>query len=89
MFLLNLGRISGEQINLHFDDTGQKLKKELKYSWNEFEKSFSVQERGNIDANHIKFLRLLVVSDLPTALRVKGADELLDTILYIAKSCYN
>ncbi len=88
-YLLNLGRISGEQINLHYDTDGQKLKKELNYSWNEFEKSFSVQERGNFNVNHIKLLRLIVTSDLSTVLRVQGATELAEDILYIAKLCYN
>ncbi|MBQ3410144.1 DNA repair protein RecO [Candidatus Saccharibacteria bacterium] len=88
-FLLNLSRISGEQINLHFDTNGQKLQNELKYSWNELEKSFSPHERGDIESNHIKLLRLMVTADLPTILRIKDADALIDSVLYIAKSCYN
>lgn len=85
-FLLNLARVMGEEINLYLDSNGEKLKADLKYTWNNFEKVFYVDDDGEIDANVIKILRLLVSSKLDVVCRIKDIQKYLPLILEIAKA---
>lgn len=85
-FDLNLARVMGEEINLYFDADGEKLVADKKYSWNNFDKVFYVDEGGEIDANVIKILRLTVSSKLDVALRIKDIAEYLPIISEIAKA---
>lgn len=87
--LLNLARISGDQINLHFDINGKPLSANQNYNWDTLERTLAPHDSGKITADHIKFLRLMLSTDLPTVLRVQNTNDLLDDILYIAKTCYN
>ncbi|MBR3269687.1 DNA repair protein RecO [Candidatus Saccharibacteria bacterium] len=85
-FSLNLARVMGEEINLYFDADGNKLNVDTKYSWNNFEKVFYVDEEGEIDANTIKILRLLVSSKLDVIFRIKNISEYAPVILEISKA---
>lgn len=85
-FNLNLARVMGEEINLYFDADGDKLNADLKYSWNNFDKVFCVDENGEVDANAIKILRLLVSSKLDVIFRIKDVSNYLPIILEISKA---
>lgn len=85
-FNLNLARVMGEEINLYFDANGDKLDAELKYTWNNFDKVFCVDDEGEIDANVIKILRLIVSSKLDVIFRIKNISEYLPIISEIAKA---
>lgn len=85
-FLFNLAKASGSPTNLHFDTSGDKLTEDKTYSWDSIESSLAPAKQGNITANHIKLMRLLTVADLTVASRVKNHNDLLNDILYIARS---
>ena len=85
-FLFNLTRISGEDINLHRDVSGEKLSSETIYAWDTLENALRPEPRGSIKAEHIKLMRLILTSPLKTAMQVQGKEKLLPEILYIAKS---
>lgn len=85
-FLLNLARVMGEEINLYRDADGNKLDANLKYSWNSYETVFYVDGKGEIDANVIKILRLLVSSKLDVVVRIKDIGAYFSLILEIAKA---
>lgn len=85
-FLLNLARVMGEEINLYRDADGNKLDANSKYSWNSYETVFYVDEKGEIDANVIKILRLLVSSKLDVVVRIKDIGAYFSLILEIAKA---
>jgi DNA repair protein RecO (recombination protein O) len=85
-FLFNLTRISGEDINLHRDVSGEKLSSEMFYAWDTLENALRPEPRGSIKAEHIKLMRLILTSPLKTAMQVQGKEKLLPEILYIAKS---
>jgi DNA repair protein RecO (recombination protein O) len=85
-FLFNLTRISGEDINLHRDVSGEKLSSEMIYAWDTLENALRPEPRGSIKAEHIKLMRLILTSPLKTAMQVQGKEKLLPEILYIAKS---
>ena len=84
-YLFNLAKISGTPTNLHFDTSGDKLSADKTYVWDSINSALALQSSGNITANHIKFMRLLHVANLPVVARIKDYDVLLDDILYIAK----
>ena len=85
-FLLNLMRISGEEVNLHRDSQGDKLDAETTYVWNTLENALTPEPRGNVSSHHIKLMRLILTSPLKTVIQVQGKEKLLPEILYIAKS---
>ncbi len=85
-FLFNLSRISGEEVNLHRDTLGDKLDSETIYAWNTYENALMPEPRGNIKADHIKLMRLMLTSPLETVLKVQAKEKLLPEILFIAKS---
>lgn len=85
-FNLNLARVMGEEINLYRDANGDKLDADTKYSWDSFERVFYKDEDGEIDANVIKILRLLVSSKLEVISRIKNISEYLPIILEIVKA---
>lgn len=85
-FLLNLARISGEEVNLHRDTNGEKLDSETVYAWNTYENALAPEPSGNVKADHIKLMRLILTSPLKTVVQVKNNEKLLPEVLYIAKS---
>ncbi len=85
-FLLNLMRISGEDVNLHRDTNGEKLDADKKYVWDTYENSLKPENNGNVEVNHIKVMRLMLTSPLKTVIQVKEIKSLLPEVLYIAKS---
>jgi len=85
-FLFNLMRISGEDVNLHRDTLGDKLDAETAYVWDTIENALRPEPRGNIKAEHIKLMRLILTSPLKTVIQVQGKEKLLPEILYTAKS---
>ena len=85
-FLFNLMRISGEDVNLHRDTLGDKLDAETTYSWDTLENALRPEPRGNVKAEHIKLMRMILTSPLKTIVQVQGIGKFLPEILYIAKS---
>lgn len=82
---INLTRASGEDVNLHFDTDGKKLLADGRYFWDEEQAALSKAPAGRIGADHIKLMRLMVTGPAELALKVQGADALIDEILYIAR----
>jgi DNA repair protein RecO (recombination protein O) len=85
-FLFNLMRISGEDVNLHRDTLGDRLDAETTYVWDTYENALKPEPSGNVKADHIKVMRLILTSPLKTVIQVQGIKELLPEVLYIAKS---
>lgn len=85
-FLMNVARASGEEINLYYDADGNKLLPDKKYEWSVMEKSLVERASGEITANEIKMMRLLIASDLGVVAKVKDIGVLLPKIYKIAKS---
>lgn len=85
-FLLNLARAMGEQINLYLDVNGNALDAGANYYWNEQEMGLELNERGMIDAEMIKLLRLMWSADFAVVSRVKDSDKYMAEILKIAQA---
>lgn len=85
-FWFNFAKTSGEQINLVKDVEDKKLDPFLTYVWDSTESALRPQRGGNVGAEEIKLMRLILSSDLKTVSRVSNVVPKLPTILYIAKS---
>lgn len=84
--LFNLASLSGEPVNLFRDSTGLKLQPDQTYIWDNLENALRPDLNGPITANHIKLMRLMLVSSLAATAKVKSAEQLLPDILPIARS---
>ena len=82
---LNLQRIGGEEVNLRYDTNGEKLQADKRYYWDSESMALSPANAGRISAEHIKLMRIMVSGASELALKVKGADDLIDEILFIVK----
>ena len=85
-FLLRLAKASGEEVNLYFDTDGEKLNEKTKYSWSQMESSLIKNENGEIDADKIKLMRLMISTDLVVVARVKNIEKMISEVLYVARS---
>lgn len=84
-FLLNLGRASGEEINLYRDETGEKLVVNASYEWNEMEEAFAVHEGGTYGADEIKLMRLMLAAKLEVISRVKCNEKTIRAVVKLAR----
>lgn len=84
--LLNLARVSGEEVNLIYDINGEKLQQNLRYYWDDAELALRPHPSGGISAREIKFARFLLSQKLSHAARVEGAEVFAPSILSLAKS---
>ncbi len=82
---INLTRASGEDVNLRYDTDGEKLLAEGHYFWDEEQAALAKATAGRIGADHIKMMRLMASGPVELALKVQGADPLIDEVLYVAK----
>ncbi len=82
---INLTRASGEDVNLHFDTDGEKLLADKRYYWDEEQAALSKADAGRIGADHIKMMRLMASGPAELAMKVQGADALVDEVLYVAR----
>ncbi|MBR3595301.1 DNA repair protein RecO [Candidatus Saccharibacteria bacterium] len=84
-FWFNLAKTNGEQINLIKDTDGHDLDSFKTYVWDSTESALREQLGGNVSAEEIKLMRLMLSNTLKTTSRVKDIAPHLPTILYIAK----
>ncbi|MBR3319959.1 DNA repair protein RecO [Candidatus Saccharibacteria bacterium] len=84
-FWFNLAKTNGEQINLVKDVDGNELDPLKTYVWDSTESALREQLGGNVTADEIKAMRLMLSSSLKTNSHVKDIAPMLPTILYIAK----
>ena len=85
-FYINLWKISGEEINLHTDTTGNKLQANIIYDWSFENRAFIPSPNGRFLANHIKLLRLIASNRLSTVLHIENYQKQLPEIEIILKS---
>ena len=85
-FWFNFAKTGGEQVNLVKDVDGKKLDPFRIYVWDSNELALREQMGGNVGAEEIKIMRLMLSSDLKTVSRVNNIAPKLPTILYIGKT---
>ena len=85
-FLINMLRVSGEEINLYRDASGARLAAGMLYDWDLVERAFVARGEGEFDENDIKLMRLMTTSKLALVRRVKDIDGRIDKILKIIRN---
>lgn len=85
-FWFNLARASGEDINLYRDTMGNKLAPEQAYTWDIAESALRQDAHGQIGANEIKLMRLILSAELGVVERVKNLAPMLTKINYVGKA---
>lgn len=82
---MNMLAASGEEINLKYDTSGEKLSADLRYVWDVENSALAPHELGRVGADHIKMMRVMVSTPLEVAMKVTGYGDLMDEISYIVK----
>lgn len=85
-FLFNFTKTCGEDVNLYRDINGDKLREDEKYIWDAYESVLKPQTGGDIGADEIKIMRLMLTSKLDMVLRVTNIDSRIPSVLHVARA---
>ncbi len=84
-FYLRYSAIMGYELSLWHDIDGKKLLADKKYNYDEAERGLRMVENGELNSDHIKFLRLVESKSLKVLIQVGGIDKILSDCLMIAR----
>lgn len=84
-FYLQYAELLGAPLSLVNDTTGAPLEGSVRYIYDVSEKGLRRAENGDIDANHIKLLRLVRVKSLATLAQIGGIEPILSTCLLLVR----
>lgn len=76
-FYLHYAELTGYELNLAADATGQALDPEKTYMYDVNEKSLRPSEQGDISVDHIKFLRMMATRPIGTVAQIGGVETIL------------
>lgn len=76
-FYLHYAKLTGYELNLETDVVGQPLEGDRTYMYDINEKGLRGAEQGDINANHIKLLRVMSGRPIRTVVQIGGVDEIL------------
>lgn len=79
-FNLKMAEFSGDEINLESDKNGKPLRVDSTYNFDFYDKVFVEDSEGDFNANHIKFLRLMLSSQPQIISKVKGNEKILEDL---------
>lgn len=85
-FSLNLRRIGGEELNLIYDISGEKLSPDLRYYWDTSENALHPDIMGQISAPEIKLMRFLLSNSLAAASKIQDIERSLPPVLGVVRS---
>jgi hypothetical protein len=84
-FYIHYAELTGYELNLERDVTGQPLDREKTYMYDINEKGLRPAEQGDINANHIKLLRILAERPIQTIAQIGGIETILPDVWLIAR----
>lgn len=84
-FYLRYAALLGYELSLFNDVDGQPLSADKSYMYDVSEKGLRASTRGDLVADHIKFLRLVSVKPLQTLAQVGGIEQILPECLQVAR----
>ncbi len=84
-FYLRYAEITGYELSLDRDVSGNKLTADKNYMYDVSEKGLRPTEQGDITANHIKYLRLIATKPLLTVAQVGGVETVLPDCWLLAR----
>ena len=84
-FYLRYAALLGYELSLFSDVDGQPLVADKHYIYDVSEKGLRVAQKGELTADHIKFLRLVSVKSLQTLAQVGGVEQILPECWQVAR----
>ncbi|HTK39571.1 MAG TPA: DNA repair protein RecO [Patescibacteria group bacterium] len=84
-FYLRYAEITGYELSLDRDVSGNKLMPDKRYMYDVGEKGLRLSEQGDITADHIKYLRLIAAKPLLTVAQVGGVEDVLPDCWLLAR----
>lgn len=84
-FYVHYAAVLGHELSLYHDTSGEKLSAEASYRYDETDQGFRNLQGGEIDAEHIKLLRLIATRPLKTLAQIGGIKGILPAILMVAR----
>jgi DNA repair protein RecO (recombination protein O) len=76
-FYLHYADLTGYELSLERDVMGNKLEADRRYMYDVGEKGLRPSEQGDITADHIKYLRLIMAKPLLTVAQIGGVEGIL------------
>lgn len=84
-FYLHYAELTGYALSLERDVTGQPLDSTKTYMYDVHEKGLRLAEQGDVNANHIKLLRLIANKPLAIIAQVGGIEQVLADCWLVAR----
>jgi DNA repair protein RecO (recombination protein O) len=84
-FYLRFAGLMGHGLSLTHDVAGRRLQPEGRYRYDVSEKGLRLDERGDLTADHIKYLRLVSVKSLLAVAQVGGVEGILPECWFVAR----
>lgn len=84
-FYVRVAQLLGDELNLARDYKGDKMQSNKKYRYDNQDKAFVEDDKGNITAEHIKILRLVAAKSLKIIIQVGGMNEYLNDCLHVSR----
>lgn len=84
-FYLHYAELTGYELSLSNDVSGQPLDREKCYMYDPIERGLRLAEQGEIRADHIKFLRLVVQKPLHIVAQIGGVEQILPDCWLLAR----
>lgn len=85
-FYLHYSRLTGHELNLGSDTSGQTLAPDKQYSYDMIEKGLEDNPKGEMTAEHIKLLRLINSKSLHLLAQVGGIEDVLPVCVWVARA---
>lgn len=84
-FYIHYADLTGYELSLERDVMGNKLEADKRYMYDVGEKGLRPSEQGDITADHIKYLRLIVAKPLLTVAQIGGVEGILPDCWLVAR----
>lgn len=84
-FYLHYAELTGYELNLERDVTGQTLKSDRTYMYDVSEKGLRPSEQGDIMAEHIKLLRIMAAKPISAIAQIGGVTTILPDCWLVAR----
>jgi len=84
-FYLRYATLLGAELSLHHDINGEPLRSDARYSYDVSEKGLRQNERGELSADHIKYLRIVGAKSLATVAQIGGVESILPECWHVSR----
>lgn len=83
-FYIRYSALMGYELSLWHDTAGDKLVSELEYRYDQTDRGLKPADGGELESDHIKFLRLVSTKSIKVLAQIGGIDEIMGECLSVA-----